>query len=135
MSSDGEIHVIDFGTDENVTSVPWMESMHGLLDQFDSIDGPKVLVTTGSGKHYSNGLDVGHMSSVGADAAMPYVRDVLQVVRRIMLLGAPTVAAVNGHAFGMGAFLVAAHDQAVMREDRATSAFLRFTSECQFRRS
>jgi enoyl-CoA hydratase/carnithine racemase len=40
-----------------------------------------------------------------------------------MLLGVPTVAAVNGHAFGMGAFLVLVHDHAVMREDRGYLCF------------
>jgi enoyl-CoA hydratase/carnithine racemase len=123
LRRDDAVFVIDFGADENVTSDPWATRMDALLDEVDSTDGPTCLVTTGSGKHYSNGLDVGYMSSVDADAVAAYVGRVLAVVRRIMLLGVPTVAAVNGHAFGMGAFLSIAHDQVVMREDRGFFCF------------
>lgn len=117
------VSVIDFGDDENVTSVDWITAVHGLLDEFEATEGPKALVTTGSAKHYSNGLDVGYMSTVEPAEIADYVDEVLVVVRRIMLLGAPTVAAVNGHAFGMGAFLVLAHDFAVMRDDRGFVCF------------
>ncbi len=113
-----EIFVLDHGADENVTSDAWALEMHDLLDEVESADGPKVLITTGSAKHYSNGLDVGYMSSVDAGEIVGYVNRIEKVVSRLMLFPAPTVAAVNGHAFGMGAFLVLAHDQAVMRADR-----------------
>jgi enoyl-CoA hydratase/carnithine racemase len=35
-----------------------------------------------------------------------------------LTLPAPTVAAINGHAFGIGAMLALAHDRRVMRADR-----------------
>ena len=41
-----------------------------------------------------------------------------KVLGRILTFPAPTVAAVNGHAFGAGAFAILAHDHAVMRADR-----------------
>lgn len=118
-----DVFVLDFGDSENMTTVAWTAGMHELLDQVDAAEGPKALVTTGSGKHYSNGLDVGYMSGLEAADTMAYVSGCIAVVHRIMLLGAPTVAAVNGHAFGMGAFLVAGHDHAVMREDRGYLCF------------
>lgn len=123
MTRRDEVVLIDFGADENVTSDAWAASMNELLDEVERVDGPKVLVTTGSAKHYSNGLDVPYMSSADADAVAAYVGRVVAVIHRIMLLGAPTVAAVNGHAFGMGAFLAIAHDQAVIREDRGFFCF------------
>lgn len=123
MTRDGEIFVIDFGDDDNVTSDAWAVRMHELLDDVDGADGPKALVTTGSSKHYSNGLDVAFMSSVDADETAAYVARVMTVVHRLMLFDAPTAAAVNGHAFGMGAFLTIAHDHAAMREDRGYLCF------------
>ena len=113
-----EVFVIDFGDDENVTDRAWVGHLRELLDEVEAADGPKGLVTTGSGRHYSNGLDVGFMSTASEEEVSEYVGGVLQVVRRLMLLPMPTAAAVNGHAFGIGAFLVLAHDQAVMRSDR-----------------
>jgi len=118
LTTTDEIFVIDFGEDENVTTDSWAVEMHALLDEVEAAEGPKVLVTTGSGKHYSNGLDVAYMALAEMDEIAAYVERIEEVVSRIMLFPAPTVAAVNGHAFGLGAFVVLAHDQAVMREDR-----------------
>lgn len=123
LSRSDDVFVLDFGNDENVTGLAWIETMHGLLDEISCSDGPAGLVTTGSAKHYSNGLDVPYMATIEPVETGAYVDRVLEVVRRIMLLGMPTVAAVNGHAFGMGAFLVIAHDHAVMRDDRGYICF------------
>ncbi len=123
LSRTGNVFVLDFGDDENVTGLAWIETMHRLLDEVGGTEGPAALVTIGSAKHYSNGLDVAYMATIEPYATGAYVEDVLDIVRRIMLLGMPTVAAVNGHAFGMGAFLVLAHDRSVMRDDRGYLCF------------
>jgi Delta3-Delta2-enoyl-CoA isomerase len=123
LSQDGEVFVINFGGDENVTTTAWCVTMNALLDEVEAAPGPKVLVTTGSGKHYSNGLDVPFMSTASPDGFRDYIRRVMFVLHRIMLFPAPTVAAVNGHGFGLGAFLTIAHDQAVMRHDRGFVCF------------
>src|SRR4029077_14416293 len=41
-----------------------------------------------------------------------------RLLGRLVTFPVPTVAAVNGHAFGAGAVLAVAHDFLVMREDR-----------------
>lgn len=117
---DGDAFVIDFGDDENVTGNEWIDTMNALLDEAEAAAsaGPLVLVTTGRGKHYSNGLDVAWMAGRTADDIADYVRRVEGVLARLLAFPAPTVAAVNGHAFGAGAFALVAHDHAVMRADR-----------------
>ncbi|MEM7139404.1 MAG: enoyl-CoA hydratase/isomerase family protein [Actinomycetota bacterium] len=117
LTQDGELFVIDFGDDLNTTDVGWVEGMNRLLDEVEAVEGPKVLITTGSGKHYSNGLDVEYMGA-NPDQTLAYVQSVERVLARILTFPAPTVAAVNGHAFGAGAFALIAHDHVVMREDR-----------------
>ena len=120
LSRDEELLIIDFGDDDNRTSVGWVAAMNELLDEAEALAlaGPAALITTGSAKHYSNGLDVEHMATVPAPEVKAYVDSVEGVLGRILTFPAPTVAAVNGHAFGAGAFAVLAHDYAVMREDR-----------------
>jgi enoyl-CoA hydratase/carnithine racemase len=118
LTQDGELFVIDFGDDLNTTDHAWVDGMNALLDEVDAATGPKVLVTTGTGKHYSNGLDVEWMSGKASEEIVAYVNSVEKVLGRILTFPAPTVAAINGHAFGAGAFSVIAHDHAVMRDDR-----------------
>ncbi len=119
MSRTGDVFVIDVGDDENMTSVAWVAAMNELLDDVDAAEGPKALVTTSSApKHFSNGLDTPWMATAESGDVVAYVDSCFRLVHRMMLLGAPTAAAVTGHAFGLGAFIVLAHDQAVMREDR-----------------
>ncbi|MEM9465536.1 MAG: enoyl-CoA hydratase-related protein [Actinomycetota bacterium] len=114
-----DVFVIDLGDDENMTSVAWVAAMNELLDDVEAAEGPKALVTTSSApKHYSNGLDTPWMAEADGADVIAYVDSCFALVHRTMLLGVPTAAAVTGHAFGLGAFLVLAHDQAVMREDR-----------------
>ncbi|NIR40267.1 MAG: enoyl-CoA hydratase/isomerase family protein [Actinobacteria bacterium] len=119
MRRDGELVVIDFGDGENRTDPEWVSTMGRLLDEAEGFEGPQVLVTTASGRHYSNGLDVDHMAGLSSPAEITeYVAAVEGVLSRLLTFPAPTVAAVNGHAFGAGAFAILAHDHAVMREDR-----------------
>jgi enoyl-CoA hydratase/carnithine racemase len=118
LTQDGELFVIDFGDDLNTIDHAWVDGMNALLDEVDAATGPKVLVTTGTGKHYSNGLDVEWMSGKASEEIVAYVNSVEKVLGRILTFPAPTVAAINGHAFGAGAFSVIAHDHAVMRDDR-----------------
>jgi len=73
-------------------------------------------VTTGSGKFYSNGLDLDTMMS--SDDPQSYLKRVLDVMGRVLVFPAYTVAAINGHAFGAGAQIALAHDARVMRVDR-----------------
>jgi enoyl-CoA hydratase/carnithine racemase len=81
-----------------------------------------ALVTTGGGKFYSNGLDLEWLMAHG-DQASRYVADVQELFARVLTLPVPTVAAVNGHAFGAGAMLAMAHDFRVMRADRGYFCF------------
>ena len=120
LSRDGELLTIDFGDDDNRTSVAWVEAMNSLLDEAEvqALSGPSALITTGSAKHYSNGLDVDLMARSSAPEIRDYVSSVERVLCRILTFPAPTVAAVNGHAFGSGAFAILAHDHVVMRADR-----------------
>lgn len=117
LTRDGELFVVNFGDDLNTTDRAWVEGMNTLLDEVEAVEGPKVLVTTGAGKHYSNGLDVEFMAANPSET-LAYVQSVERTLARILTFPAPTVAAVNGHAFGAGAFALIAHDHAVMRDDR-----------------
>ncbi|MFG1645922.1 enoyl-CoA hydratase/isomerase family protein [Amycolatopsis sp. NPDC049252] len=109
--------VLHLGDDENRFSPDWLQRVHSTLDEVGD-----VLVTTGGGKFYSNGLDLDWLLANG-DQAGKYVAEVQELFARILTLPVPTVAAVNGHAFGAGAMLAMAHDFRVMRADRGYFCF------------
>lgn len=116
------LYVLDFGDDENRFSREWLKTVHSLLDTVEADPNPAALVTTGTGKFYSNGLDLEWLMSHG-DQAEQYVGEVHGLFSRILTFGVPTVAALNGHAFGAGAMLAMAHDYRVMRADRGYFCF------------
>ncbi len=96
------------------------------LDQVEAAaaepDAPCALVTTGTGKFFSNGIDLDWLGAAlqdpDIDDPMSMVADMQVMWARVMSLPVPTVAAVNGHAFAGGGMFALAHDHVLMREDR-----------------
>jgi len=118
VEREGDVRVLQMDAGENRFHPDWMAEVGAALDEVESTEGPVALVTTGAGKFYSNGLDLDYMMGEGAEDAGGYVRDVLDLIGRVLTFPAMTVAAINGHAFGAGAQLALAHDLRVMRTGR-----------------
>ena len=117
LDQQGEVWVLRVDEGENRFSAEVIRRWNELLDEAEAAPAPKALVTTGSGKFYSNGLDLDYLQSGEVDSA-EYLGSVLAIMSRILTFPAITVAAMNGHAFGAGAQLALAHDYRVMRRDR-----------------
>ena len=115
-----KIAVLDLGDDENRFSPDWLDTVDRRLDEVQQ--NAHALVTTATGKFYSNGLDLEWLTAHG-DRAQWYVGRVQALFGRILTFPLPTVAAVVGHAFGAGAMLAVAHDYRVMRADRGYYCF------------
>jgi Delta3-Delta2-enoyl-CoA isomerase len=116
-----DIAVLNLGDDENRFSPEWLTTVNGFLDRIESGEA-KSLVTTGSGKFYSNGLDLDWLAA-HSDQGDSYLGQVHQLLARVLVAPVPTVAAINGHAFGAGSMLAIAHDFRVMRVDRGFFCF------------
>ena len=117
LDRDGNVWVLRMQAGENRFGLDWLDAVNSALDVVEATDGPCALVTTGEGKFYSNGMDLDWLATAPERAA-DYLSAIYRVLGRMLGFPAITVAAVNGHAFGAGALLAAAHDFAVMREDR-----------------
>ncbi|WP_280478647.1 enoyl-CoA hydratase-related protein [Nocardia asiatica] len=116
-----KIAVLDLGGAENRFSPEFLDRVGACLDTALA-DGAQGLVTTASGKFYSNGLDLDWLGAHGERAEW-YVAQVQALFARMLTLPVPTVAALPGHAFGAGAMLAIAHDYRVMRADRGYFCF------------
>ncbi|MFE3187858.1 enoyl-CoA hydratase-related protein [Nocardia sp. NPDC059240] len=116
-----KIAVLDLGDTENRFTPETLTEINTHLDTVLT-DGSQALLTTATGKFYSNGLDLDWLSA-NAERAEWYVAQVQSLLARMLTFALPTAAALNGHAFGAGAMLALAHDHRVMRADRGYFCF------------
>jgi methylglutaconyl-CoA hydratase len=87
-----------------------------LLIELKSRPGVRAVVLTGAGRAFSAGADVNWMRSMGACSEDENVEDALHMADLMSLLNSlplPTIARVNGHAYGGGVGLVACCDIAL----------------------
>ncbi len=115
LKRDDDVYVLDLGDGENRFHPDWLTDMGAALDKVEQ--DPAPLVTTASGRFYSNGLDLDWLGEHG-DALQTYVASVQSLLARVLAFPTPTVAALPGHTFAAGAMLAIAHDFRVMRADR-----------------
>src|SRR6478735_7021214 len=121
LSFQDTIALLNLGDDENRFSPEFLDQFDAHLD--DAVrDGVRGLVTTATGKFYSNGLDLDWLAAHG-DQTQWYVGRVQALLARVLTLPIPTAAALNGHSFGAAAMLAMAHDFRVMRADRGYFCF------------
>ena len=117
LDRDGDVFVLNLGDTENRFHPDWLSEMRAHLASVESADGPRALVTTATGKFFSNGLDLDWLSQ-NTDSFAPYVIDVHALFAATLALPVPTVCAIQGHCFAAGAMFAMAHDFRVMRADR-----------------
>jgi len=111
------VFILDLGDGENRFHPDWVAAVGTALDEVEKADGPRALVTSATGKFYSNGLDLDWLFA-NADVHDDYIASVHRLLARMLSLPVVTVAAVQGHAFAAGAMFTLAHDFRVMRADR-----------------
>ncbi|MER6020698.1 enoyl-CoA hydratase-related protein [Streptomyces anulatus] len=111
------VFTLDLGDGENRFHPDWLAAVDAALDDVEKADGPRALVTTATGKFYSNGLDLDWLFA-HADQHQHYVVSVHELLARMLSLPVITVAALQGHTFAAGAMFSLAHDFRVMRADR-----------------
>jgi enoyl-CoA hydratase/carnithine racemase len=110
--------VIWLAAEQNLFDSTLIDEFHRALDELESEQSGLPVVTMGEGKFFSNGFDLEYLGSLDVDALLGFVDHSCALLARILTFPAPTAAAINGHAFGIGAMLALAHDRRVMRADR-----------------
>jgi Delta3-Delta2-enoyl-CoA isomerase len=116
LERDGDVFTINLGDGENRFDGEFLDVFERCLDEVEAA-APCALVTAAEGKFWSNGLDLEWLAAQG-ERAGEFVQRVHELFARVLELGAPSVAALQGHTFAAGAMLALAHDVRVMRADR-----------------
>ena len=94
LTRDDDVHVLHLGDGEQRFSPDWMLEVHELLGAV--VDDPAPLVTTATGKIWSNGLDLEWLQANPTEF-QSYISDAQHLMAAMLELPVPTVAAVQGH--------------------------------------
>ncbi len=111
------VFVLQMNNADNRFNPESMAAIHGALDLVEAAAPPSALVVTGTGKFFSNGLDLGMVETDGVDL-MTLARESQALMARTLVFPRPTVAAINGHCFAAGAMWSLAFDHRIMRVDQ-----------------
>jgi len=115
---EGDVCVLHLGDGANLVDRVFITTCNTALDQAEAEQPGAPLVTTADGKFFSNGFDLDLLMSLRGAELGEFIASANALLGRVLTFPAPTIAALNGHAFGIAAMFALAHDQRVMREDR-----------------
>ena len=125
LKRDGNIFTLTMNAGENRWNTSFVRAFAAALDEIEASDGPLAVVTTSaSEKFFSNGLDLDWIGATDSDDDHPggdraaFGAEFMNVMSRLITLPVPSIAAINGHAFGAGLMTAMCHDVRMMREDR-----------------
>ncbi|MGW2854985.1 enoyl-CoA hydratase/isomerase family protein, partial [Streptomyces sp. NPDC001215] len=83
LARQDNIFVLDLGDGENRFHPDWISSVNTALDEVEKAEGPRAMVTTATGKFYSNGLDLEWLSA-HSDQHQDYVVSVHELFARVL---------------------------------------------------
>ena len=123
LEKHGDIFTLTMDAGENRWNTTFVREIAKALDEVEASSGPAALITTASSeKFYSNGLDLAWVQSPDehpeAGDRGVFGDEFMKVMSRMITFPVPTIAAINGHAFGAGFMFALCHDVRHMREDR-----------------
>jgi len=116
------IYSIKMKDGENRFNPKMVDFLHSALDTVQKNKDLQVLIFTGEGKFFSNGLDLEYFTK-NIHVFQSTINEIWRLLARILVMGCYTISAFNGHAFGAGLFLGLACDFRFMRNDKGFLCF------------
>lgn len=122
LEKQGDVFILSMNDGENRWNTTFVRAFNAALDEVEASTGPAALITTSATeKFFSNGLDLDWRATEGEHPGGDrevFGNEFMALMARIITFPMPTLAAVNGHAFGAGFMCALCHDIRFMRSDR-----------------
>ncbi len=112
----------------NAHNLEFSKELNQILDQVAADpDVNAMILTSSDAKSFSVGIDVDWISKrfqeKDFEAIKEFMHNMNAIFKKLLLLPVPSIAAINGHAFGNGAIISCACDFRFMRSDRGFFCF------------
>jgi len=117
-NEDTGIYTLRLNRGPNVVNPEIVQLLGKALAIVEEAPHPKALVVTGTGKFFSNGLDLKFLQASTDSQKGNMIVSFWEFLARLLVMDCRTVAAINGHAFGAGLFMALACDYRIMRTSR-----------------
>src|SRR5208337_3966659 len=113
---------------ENKQNLEFSTTLNAMLDEIVADKSVRALVITSNDeKNFSQGIDVEWITSKIQNKDYQPVNDFITgmdgVFKRLLTAPLPTIAAINGHAYGNGSIMTCACDFRFMRSDKGFFCF------------
>ena len=122
------VAVIKMNNGQNLQNLEFANAMNVIIDEaIADTEINAIVLTSADEKFFSNGIDVQWLMERFTAQDFQLVKDFCygmdEVFKKLLLAPVPTIAAINGHAFGNGAILSCACDFRFMKSDRGFFCF------------
>ena len=123
-----DVAILTMTHGENRQNLEFSRAFNTLLDEIIADASVKALIiTSGDPKNFSQGIDVEWiMNKLQTNDRKPvddFIAGMNDVFKKLLTMPIPTIAAINGHAFGNGSILSCACDFRFMRADKGFFCF------------
>jgi len=127
-TKDDGVAMITMTNGENRQNLVFSQVLNVMLDEVVADTAVRALIiTSGDEKNFSQGIDVewimGKLQSNDRKPVNDFILGMNEVFKKLLTMPIPTIAAINGHAFGNGSILSCACDFRFMRADRGFFCF------------
>jgi enoyl-CoA hydratase/carnithine racemase len=123
-----DVAILSMTNGENRHNLNFSQAFNSLLDEIVADESVKALIVTSSDeKNFSQGIDVEwvmkKMHEKDKKSLDDFILGMNEVFKKLLTIPIPTIAAINGHAYGNGSILSCACDFRFMRSDKGFFCF------------